>query len=72
MRALRNPTYSLGTIIGGYVYVYTALGRFRTAAAAVARCRETRAYVFETFECWSNGVNYGSTGFEPVAQVCST
>ncbi len=66
---LRNASYSLGTIINGTVYIYTALGQFKTAAAAVARCNEKRAIVFVQYDVYARrgGAPYGLTSYEPVA-----
>lgn len=66
----KNPVYFLGTTINGQRYQYTALGLFQTALAAVERCREHGALVFEQWECWRT-VNFGLT--EPtVVAVCVT
>lgn len=49
----RNATYTVGTVINGKQYVYTGLGVFKTVAAAVNRCGEQKALVFEQWEMYS-------------------
>jgi len=61
-------TYFLGAPDG---YIYSALGEFRSAEQAAARCTEARAVIYRLGQLWKNGVNYGCTGYEPVAQVCA-
>lgn len=66
--SMSNVTYHLGTIINGQTYVYTGLGEFRTVEAALARTTEPRAIVFRQEQLTKHGINYGCTGYVPVAQ----
>lgn len=68
MSTRKNPCYFLGTIVNGGVYAYTALGLFKSARQAAERCQEKGALVFEQYECWSHGINYGLTAPVVVAR----
>lgn len=69
MTEQRNAVYTLGKIIGGTRYVYSQLGTFRSAQAAIQRCGERGAMVFREYDCVKGGCVFGTTEAECVAVV---
>lgn len=74
MKTIGTPTYYLGSSIDGRVYLFLELGdrgAFPTVEEAITYARSKPRsgvwLVYETAELYKNGVNYGSTGYRPVA-----